>query len=222
MKSYLALLLIGLSLGALTLVVNKQAAAPTHARRAAECTRYCHDHGCPHASNPGEHQQIRTLAFALYHANVRLLQEQPWMSYREINLFVYVLLWPLLIAFLAALLVYRARRKARTRSTVRRGMAFLMLTSAGLIVALLYGAASTADISALLNALYWHGTDFCINLANLLDVSYTELNILLFIVMYPAVTLFLILMLAYQRVQPGTLKPDSVNALHPGDARRAE
>jgi len=41
--------------------------------------------------------------------------------------------------------------------------------------------------------LYWYCTDFCINAANLLGISYVEFNFLLFIIIFPLVTIILIL-----------------------------
>jgi len=41
--------------------------------------------------------------------------------------------------------------------------------------------------------LYWYCTDFCINAANLLGISYVEFNFILFLIIFPLVTLLLIL-----------------------------
>jgi len=41
--------------------------------------------------------------------------------------------------------------------------------------------------------LYWYCTDFCINAANLLGISYVEFNFILFLIVFPLVTILLIL-----------------------------
>ncbi len=40
--------------------------------------------------------------------------------------------------------------------------------------------------------LFWQGTDFCINMANLLGITYDEFNIALFIFLMPAVLVVLL------------------------------
>lgn len=47
-------------------------------------------------------------------------------------------------------------------------------------------------MDSIIKAIYWFCTDFCINMANLLDITYIEFNIWLFLVLFPAVTLILI------------------------------
>lgn len=37
----------------------------------------------------------------------------------------------------------------------------------------------------MLNSLYWYCTDFCVNMANLLGISYEEFNFWLFVVVMP-------------------------------------
>lgn len=41
---------------------------------------------------------------------------------------------------------------------------------------------------------YWYCTDFCVNLANLLEISYVELNIWLFLILFPGIIIILILL----------------------------
>ena len=50
----------------------------------------------------------------------------------------------------------------------------------------------------LFNAIYWYCTDFCINMANLLGISYVEFNFLLFLVALPALIFVLLFMNAYR------------------------
>lgn len=54
-----------------------------------------------------------------------------------------------------------------------------------------------------LRATYFYFTDFCINMANLLDMSYMEFNFWLFLVAIPGFILILILLNLYRYI----LKP---------------
>lgn len=45
-----------------------------------------------------------------------------------------------------------------------------------------------------LEIIYWYCTDFCINSSNLLGISYQEFNFWLFIVIYPLITIVLIIL----------------------------
>jgi hypothetical protein len=44
-----------------------------------------------------------------------------------------------------------------------------------------------------MESLYWYCTDFCINMANLLGISYLEFNFWLFLVIFPGVFLGLLI-----------------------------
>jgi len=46
----------------------------------------------------------------------------------------------------------------------------------------------------LINQIYWYCTDFCINAANLIGISYVEWNIWLFLVFLPGLLLILFLL----------------------------
>ncbi len=50
----------------------------------------------------------------------------------------------------------------------------------------------------MLEKIYWYFTDFCINMANLLGISYVEFNIWLFIVVLPGFTAVLVMMNIYR------------------------
>lgn len=43
-------------------------------------------------------------------------------------------------------------------------------------------------------ALYWYCTDFCVNMANLLGISYVEFNICLFLIVLPGLIGVLVLL----------------------------
>jgi len=42
--------------------------------------------------------------------------------------------------------------------------------------------------------IYWYFTDFCINAANLLGITYVEFNFWLFIILFPSTLILLILL----------------------------
>lgn len=50
----------------------------------------------------------------------------------------------------------------------------------------------------ILTKIYVYLTDFTITMANLLGITYEDFNALLFCVLWPVVTIFLILLLAWQ------------------------
>jgi len=56
------------------------------------------------------------------------------------------------------------------------------------------------DLIALGAFVYGYCTDFVINLANLLGLSYYEINAFFFVLLWPAVTVGLLLVNAYQSI----------------------
>ncbi|WNJ18319.1 hypothetical protein [Pontibacter sp. G13] len=46
----------------------------------------------------------------------------------------------------------------------------------------------------LITWIYWYCTDFCINMANLLGVSYVEFNMALFLLAFPGLLVILLLL----------------------------
>lgn len=46
----------------------------------------------------------------------------------------------------------------------------------------------------LINTCYWYFTDFCLNAANLLGITYVEFNFWLFVVLFPSILLLLLLL----------------------------
>jgi uncharacterized membrane protein len=53
-------------------------------------------------------------------------------------------------------------------------------------------------MNSLLEHIYWYCTDFCINAANLIGISYVEFNFLLFLIIFPAVILILLCINIYR------------------------
>ena len=78
--------------------VNECSPSPTHAYDKIDCTRYCHDKGCPHAADfRQDHPQLSRY----YAANIQWLKKNPLgLSYQAINLLLYVIIAPLLMLLL--------------------------------------------------------------------------------------------------------------------------
>lgn len=53
-------------------------------------------------------------------------------------------------------------------------------------------------MSEIITFIYWYCTDFCVNLANLLGVSYVEVNMVLFLLLFPALILVLVVLNIYR------------------------
>lgn len=69
--------------------VNSASPAPDRAYRPDRCTRYCHDHGCPHLEAAWIEKPLQ--------AHMEWLRANPFgLAYQTINLVLYVLLLPLL------------------------------------------------------------------------------------------------------------------------------
>lgn len=86
----------------IVLVAVNETVGPSHHRYdAGRCTRYCHDHGCPHVLQRYDFQNDAAARFAkqVYDANLRALG-RGGLSYASMNLFVYVVLFPALAGLL--------------------------------------------------------------------------------------------------------------------------
>ncbi|MFD2721696.1 hypothetical protein ACFST9_23470 [Hymenobacter monticola] len=75
--------------------INETSPAPTTARLAGRCTRYCEAHTCPHATraNSSAYFQLRPL----YDATVRGLMGGGRRWYATVNIAFYLVLVPLLL-----------------------------------------------------------------------------------------------------------------------------
>jgi len=60
--------------------------------------------------------------------------------------------------------------------------------------------------------LYWYCTDFCINAANMLGITYVEFNFLLFIVLFPLVTVGLLFANVIRLFLPSKKKTSSFSS----------
>jgi len=93
----------------LMMTVNTFSARPTYQKQLSKCTRYCENHGCIR-----EHIRINRIEFLIpfynkmsrvYDWNIKILSDQKLVGYKEINIFVYVIIWPLIMLILTYLAI---------------------------------------------------------------------------------------------------------------------
>jgi len=95
----------------LMVIVNENAVAPTFDFRETTCTRYCHNHACPHTMLEEGVVAGNGVLAQVYNANIKWLKNNPFgMSYQEVNLAIYVIGFPGLMAFLLWGLIRKRRR----------------------------------------------------------------------------------------------------------------
>ncbi len=90
----------------LMIMVNETSPAPSSQLDQSACTRYCHNHGCPHGTLSGWQAKV-------YAANINWLKANPFgLSYQQMNLLLYVILFPLMIVFALWSLIRKRRKHA--------------------------------------------------------------------------------------------------------------
>lgn len=93
-------------------VVNEFSPAPTF-EKASTCTRYCHNKGCPHTATKYGEGSMKEGVGKLYADNITWLKNNPWgLTYAEVNIAIYVIGLPGLMA----LLLWGAIRKGKERA----------------------------------------------------------------------------------------------------------
>ncbi len=164
-----------------TLAAVDVAHGPSTHEAAAHCTRACHDHGCAHLAQRIDvtRPPVR-LARQLYVANLHALKA-PSFGYRDTNLLVYVVGFPVLFAGLLLALLLR-----RPPGAVAWGPVGLL---GGLLGYVLVHVEALGAWGSGRSGLYWACTDFCIHLGNRTGLTYEGFNFLLFVVGFP-LTLF--------------------------------
>lgn len=95
-------------------MVNTTMGTSHHSLDEKECTRYCHDKGCPHyvERQQGRRTSSSLLIFVekLYTKNIKLLHNNGMgLSYVEANILIYVILIP----FFSAILLWGIIRKGK-------------------------------------------------------------------------------------------------------------
>jgi len=166
----------------------------THVR-ADHCTRACHDRGCAHLPDKVDvNRPVVRLARQVYEANIEALRA-PSFGYRDTNLLVYVLGFPVAFALLLPLVLWPRRRPGPV------AWAGLVASVGGLVG---LGAVVASRSEVLLawgsgrTALYWACTDACVHLGNLSGLTYEGFNFVLFVVGFPG-TLLVLLLLTFVR-----------------------
>lgn len=161
--------------------VNSWNGPSTHAREST-CTRFCHDHGCPHRVAGTDASKISRNAERLYLENIRLLKASP-LGYRNTNLLVYLAGFPSLFA----LLLLAVLRPGPHSDATRQRYGTLGVAAVVALALALAAQGSLRDWGPpSLRAAYWYCTDFCIHAANALGIAYDTFNFLLFVVGFPA------------------------------------
>jgi len=82
--------------------INSTSISPSFDYKPDRCTRYCEEHGCRHKlEKQGTGKELRNnIIGRLYLWNIRVLGAVPGMNYKEANIMVYFITYPLLIVFL--------------------------------------------------------------------------------------------------------------------------
>lgn len=171
---------------ALLAAVDAAHGPSTHAP-AEHCTRACHDRGCVHLLEVVDPENpVVQAARGLYVANLEALRA-PSIGYRDTNLLVYVVGFPLLYASLLLVVLWRAPPRVVRPATVGAGLGLVaLLGSVALRPSALLAWGRGAD------ALYWACTDFCVHMGNLTGLTYEGFNFLLFVVGFPFTLIALI------------------------------
>jgi glycine cleavage system regulatory protein len=95
-------------------LVNASASEPGTEYLANRCSRYCHNHGCPHIEqkiemHKGQYPILLKLK-SIYDGNIALLHNNGMgLSYQQANLLIYVLLSPALMLILLWLAIRKRK-----------------------------------------------------------------------------------------------------------------
>ena len=78
--------------------INETHAPLPHSYASDRCTWHCHDKGCSHFLANQAQQVFPAGFYRLYTSNIQWLKDNPLhLSYREMNILVYVILFPILL-----------------------------------------------------------------------------------------------------------------------------
>jgi len=92
-------IIVGLILFSLAVIitVNETSPLPTRELSQKNCTRHCHDKGCIHY----QEEEVSPFLLSVYKQNIYWLKQNPFgLSYKEMNLLLYVIIAPFLIIVL--------------------------------------------------------------------------------------------------------------------------
>ncbi|WP_375562735.1 hypothetical protein ACE193_09450 [Bernardetia sp. OM2101] len=113
-------------------------------------------------------------------------------KYRIANIIILVILIPLLMYYLLIKSLSLQRKIKNAQSLRKENTLFLFLTS--------------SFINDFIAKVYFYCTDFIINFANILGLSYYEINFFIFCVIYPVLFLALILVFFVQKIRLRKIK----------------
>ena len=93
-------------------IVNKVNQVPSDEFSETQCSRYCHNVACKHANEKFEtEKQMGRIIHSFYKKNIALLKENKLgLTYKEINLLIYVFAFPAL----SGIMLWGVLRKSRS------------------------------------------------------------------------------------------------------------
>ena len=125
----------------------------------------------------------------VYFGVIRFLQSTG--KYKVANIIVLVILIPLLMYFLLI-------KSLSLQSQIKK---YQPLGQENMLFFVLINSSVNNFLTDFIAKLYFYCTDFIINLANILDLSYYEINLFIFCIIYPALLLGLILVFFVQKIR---------------------
>ncbi|MBC7861382.1 MAG: hypothetical protein IAF38_00325 [Bacteroidia bacterium] len=177
----------------IVILVNSFSPQATFSYKKENCTRYCHNNGCPHFEKkmadvkPGS---LKSKAFDFYCWNIEALKNNPLdLSYAEMNILVYVLFFPLSSVFLFRFLVRKKKHNQKKQAPTLRSSIL-----------------PPNCVLLFIGPLYWYFVDFCVNAGNGMGLTYIEFNFILFCLLFPLITIILIFLNIYRYLLSPLLK----------------
>ena len=99
----ISILLVAVLLPSVVVIaINESSPKPEKEFMADKCSRYCHDHGCSH--KPSDSVFNKIYSSTIYHLKHNPLN----LSYKEMNILVFIVLWPLLMLIMLIIIVINA------------------------------------------------------------------------------------------------------------------
>ncbi|WP_338812348.1 hypothetical protein V9L05_13160 [Bernardetia sp. Wsw4-3y2] len=125
----------------------------------------------------------------IYFGVIRFLQSTG--KYRGANIIVLVILIPLLMYFLLIKSLSLPSQIKKAQSLRQENTLFFILMNNSI----------NSFLTDFIAKLYFYCTDFIINLANILDLSYYEINFFIFCIIYPVLLLGLVFTFCIQKIR---------------------
>ncbi|WP_338792793.1 hypothetical protein [Bernardetia sp. MNP-M8] len=125
----------------------------------------------------------------IYFGVIRFLQSTG--KYKVANIIILVILIPLLMYFLLIKSLYLQSQIKTVQSLRQQNILFFVLIN----------NSTNKFLTNFIAKLYFYCTDFIINLANILDLSYYEINFFIFCIIYPVLLLGLVFTFCIQKIR---------------------